>query len=377
MQQSPVIFSEKLAVNGKVIAIAELNATKSLNALSLPMILLLTEQLNHWQCNDNVAVVLLKGAGDKAFCAGGDVVSLYHHFKNQSFPINDEKIVSSEAVDFFQQEYQLDQLIHDYKKPILVWADGYVMGGGVGLMAGASHRVTTEKTLMAMPEVTIGLYPDVGASWFLNKMPDNIGLFLGLTGAMFNGVDAQYLGLADYLINSNAMDDIVEQLLKTNWNRDSQNHKLLNNILSPLAIAEKNQPESLIVKHRVIIAGLTKADNVFEIYQNIIDCDLSVDNKELLDSQWLEQAQKKIKNGSPLSCALIYQQLKQSENYTLAQCFKSELNLSLRCCQQKEFSEGVRALLVDKDRNPQWRYKNINDIDHKIIEWFFVPLSIK
>ncbi|MFT6902486.1 MAG: enoyl-CoA hydratase/carnithine racemase [Colwellia sp.] len=377
MQQSPVIFSEKLAVNGKVIAIAELNATKSLNALSLPMILLLTEQLNYWQCNENVAVVILKGAGDKAFCAGGDVVSLYHHFKNQSFPINDETIVSSEAVDFFQQEYQLDQLIHDYKKPILAWADGYVMGGGVGLMAGASHRVTTEKTLMAMPEVTIGLYPDVGASWFLNKMPDNIGLFLGLTGAMFNGVDAQYLGLADYLINSNAMDDIVEQLLKTNWNRDSQNHKLLNNILSPLAIAEKNQPESLIVKHRVIIAGLTKADNVFEIYQNIIDCDLSVDNKELLDSQWLEQAQKKIKNGSPLSCALIYQQLKQSENYTLAQCFKSELNLSLRCCQQKEFSEGVRALLVDKDRNPQWRYKKINDIDDKIIEWFFVPLSIK
>jgi enoyl-CoA hydratase/carnithine racemase len=377
MQQSPVIFSEKLAVNGKVIAIAELNATKSLNALSLPMILLLTEQLNYWQCNENVAVVILKGAGDKAFCAGGDVVSLYHHFKNQSFPINDETIVSSEAVDFFQQEYQLDQLIHDYKKPILAWADGYVMGGGVGLMAGASHRVTTEKTLMAMPEVTIGLYPDVGASWFLNKMPDNIGLFLGLTGAMFNGVDAQYLGLADYLINSNAMDDIVEQLLKTNWNRDSQNHKLLNNILSPLAIAEKNQPESLIVNHRVIIAGLTKADNVFEIYQNIIDCDLSGDNEELLDSQWLEQAQKKIKNGSPLSCALIYQQLKQSENYTLAQCFKSELNLSLRCCQQKEFSEGVRALLVDKDRNPQWRYKKINDIDDKIIEWFFVPLSIK
>ncbi|MBA6233136.1 MULTISPECIES: enoyl-CoA hydratase/isomerase family protein [unclassified Colwellia] len=377
MQQSPVIFSEQLAVNGKVIAIAELNATKALNALSLPMILLLTQQLNRWQSNDSIAVVILKGAGDKAFCAGGDVVSLYHHFKNESFPINDEKIVASKAIDFFQQEYQLDQLIHDYTKPILAWADGYVMGGGVGLMAGASHRVSTEKTLMAMPEVTIGLYPDVGASWFLNKMPDNIGLFLGLTGAMFNGVDAQYLGLADYLINSNTIDDIVEQLLKTNWNRDSQNHKLLNNILSPLAIAEKNQPESLIVKHRVIIAELTKADNVFEIYQNIIDCDLSGDNEELFDSQWLEQAQKKIQNGSPLSCALIYQQLKQSENYTLAQCFKSELNLSLRCCQQKEFSEGVRALLVDKDRNPQWRYKNINDIDDKIIEWFFVPLSIK
>lgn len=375
MQQSPVNFSEIKTSNGKIIAIAELNAPKSLNALSLPMILLLTEQLNRWQSNDDIAVILLKGAGDKAFCAGGDVVSLYHHLKSESFPISDETIVSSKALEFFQHEYQLDQLIHAYKKPILAWTSGYVMGGGIGLMAGASHRVSTEKTLMAMPEVTIGLYPDVGASWFLNKMPNNIGLFLGLTGAMFNGVDAKLLGLADYLIASDKLDEIVKKLIETTWEGKDKNHQLLNETLAELKIKEKEQPESLIVRHQAVIAELTKSDNITKIHQAILDCDLSDSNKQIIEDKWLQKAKQKMQNGSPLSCALIYQQLKRCENYTLAQCFESELNLSLRCCQQREFSEGVRALLVDKDKNPQWRYDNINDIDHKEVEWFFKPLT--
>ncbi|NQZ89970.1 MAG: enoyl-CoA hydratase/isomerase family protein [Colwellia sp.] len=376
MQQSPVNFSEKITANGKIIAIAELNAPKSLNALSLPMILLLTEQLIHWQSNDDIAVVLLKGAGDKAFCAGGDVVSLYHHLKSESFPISDETIVASKALEFFQHEYQLDQLIHAYKKPILAWTNGYVMGGGIGLMAGASHRVSTEKTLMAMPEVTIGLYPDVGASWFLNKMPDNIGLFLGLTGAMFNGVDAKLLGLTDYLIASDKLDEIANKLLHICWGSEGENHQLLNETLAALKIKEAEQPESLIVRHQAVIAELTKSDNITEIHQAILDCDLNGSNKQIIDDKWLQKAQQKMQNGSALSCALIFEQLKRCENYTLAQCFESELNLSLRCCQQNEFSEGVRALLVDKDKNPQWRYDNINDIDHNEVEWFFKPIPI-
>jgi len=374
MQESPVNFVEKKTAYGKIIAIAELNAPKSLNALSLPMIILLTDQLNQWQSNDDIAVILLKGAGDKAFCAGGDVVSLYHHLKTESFPISDETIVSSKALEFFKHEYQLDQLIHACKKPILAWTSGYVMGGGIGLMAGASHRVSTEKTLMAMPEVTIGLYPDVGASWFLNKMPNNIGLFLGLTGAMFNGVDAKLLGLADYLIASEQLDKIVKKLIETNWEGEDKNHQLLNEMLTELKIKEKEQPESLIVRHQKVIVELTKSDNITEIHQAILNCDLSGCNKKIIDDKWLQKAQQKMQNGSPLSCALIFEQLKRCKDYTLAQCFISELNLSLRCCQQSEFSEGVRALLVDKDKNPQWRYNNINDINHKEIEWFFDPL---
>jgi enoyl-CoA hydratase/carnithine racemase len=243
-------------------------------------------------------------------------------------------------------------------------------------MAGASHKVSTEKTLMAMPEVTIGLYPDVGASWFLNRMSHNIGLFLGLTGSMFNGVDAKLLGLADYLIASDKLDVIEKKLIDTHWEDENNNHRLLNDTLAELSIKGNEQPESLIVKHQTVIAELTKSDNIAEIYRAILDCDLSAFNEKKTDDKWLQQAQKKMQNGSLLSCVLIYQQLKRSKEYTLAQCFESELNLSLRCCQQTEFSEGVRALLVDKDKSPQWRYSNINDIDHKIIEWFFKPLTI-
>jgi enoyl-CoA hydratase/carnithine racemase len=379
MQQPVVNFSETSAQNGKVIATAELNIPKSLNALSLPMIDMLSEQLITWQKNDDVAVVVLKGAGEKAFCVGGDVVSLYHHLKNENFPVSDEKIKSSKAVDFFESEYQLDQLIHAYPKPILVWANGYVMGGGVGLMAGASHRISTEKTLMAMPEVTIGLYPDVGASWFLNKMPNNIGMFLGLTGAMFNGVDAQQLGLADYLINSEQYNNIQEKLVTINWQTNVDDHQLLDEMLTKFIIAKEKQPETLIVKHQTVIAEMTNFDNIAEIYQVILNAKIGSAEIESADEndisyKWLKQAQQKISAGSLLSIAIIYQQLQRSKTLTLKQCFESELNLSLRCCQQNEFSEGVRALLVDKDKTPQWRYKNINDIDNKLLEWFFKPL---
>jgi len=376
MQDSPVNFFEKSTVNGKIIAIAELNAAKSLNALSLPMILLLIEQLNIWQSNDAIAIVILKGAGEKAFCAGGDVVSLYHHLKTESYPINDERIRSSQAVDFFKREYHLDQLIHAYTKPILAWTNGYVMGGGVGLMAGASHRVSTEKTLMAMPEVTIGLYPDVGSSWFLNKMPNNIGLFLGLTGAMFNGVDARELGLADHLVNSENYNDIQEKLLNINWQTEIQNNKLLDDVLTEYAINAEKQPDSLVIKHSAAISNLAKFDNINDIYQALISDEFITHLVSENDNRWLFHTQQKLLNGSPLSVAIIYQQLKRSQSYTLAQCFESELNLSLRCCQQTEFSEGVRALLVDKDKKPQWRFKSINDIDEQTIEWFFKPLHL-
>ena len=259
------------------------------------------------------------------------------------------------------------------------------MGGGVGLMAGASHRVVSEKTLMAMPEVTIGLYPDVGASWFLNKMPSNIGLFLGLTGTMFNGVDAMQLDLADHLINSERYKSLEERLMSVVWQDYSHspkfnkknNHQLLSELLNEFAMKKESQPETLIINHQKRIAEITNFDNIAEIYQAIVGATIENDSNSVVDIEWLKQAQQKILNGSLLSIVLIYQQLQRSKSSTLKQCFDSELNLSLRCCQQSEFSEGVRALLVDKDKRPQWRYTDINDIDNKVVDWFFSPLNIE
>jgi enoyl-CoA hydratase/carnithine racemase len=383
---SSVIFSEIETKTNKRIALAELNAPQSLNALNMSMFELLHKQLLEWQRNDEIAMVILQGAGDKAFCAGGDVVSLYHALKterenstdNQSSTvqeiaktiINDQTIINSFGYDFFALEYQVDQLIHEFTKPILVWGDGYIMGGGIGLFAGASHKVVTEKTLLAMPEVTIGLYPDVGASWFLNKVSNNTGLFLGMTGAIFNAVDALNIGLANVAIKSSVKSDVISSLSNVQWQTNNENYELLDKALNKFVQQSEQAFASMtsnVVEHQAIIKQLTNFDNGADIYQAILALDT--------ESDWLQRSQAKLKKGSPLSALIIYQQLLLSKDLTLEQCFASELNLSLRCCQYPEFSEGVRALLVDKDKSPRWQYENINDIPAERLAWFFTPVE--
>lgn len=383
---SPVIFSEIKTKTEKRIALAELNAPQSLNALNMSMFELLHKQLLEWQSNDEIAMVILQGSGDKAFCAGGDVVSLYHALKierenitdSQSSTvqetaetiIDDQTIINSFGYDFFALEYQVDQLIHEFTKPILVWGDGYIMGGGIGLFAGASHKVVTEKTLLAMPEVTIGLYPDVGASWFLNKVSNNTGLFLGITGAIFNAVDALNICLANVAIKSSVKSEVISSLSNVQWQTNHENYELLDKALNKFVQQSEQAFASItsnVVEHQAIIKQLTNFDNGADIYQAILALDT--------ESDWLQRAQAKLRKGSPLSALIIYQQLLISKDFTLEQCFASELNLSLRCCQYPEFSEGVRALLVDKDKSPRWQYENINDIPAERLAWFFAPVE--
>jgi enoyl-CoA hydratase/carnithine racemase len=347
---------------------------------------LLHKQLLEWQSNDEIAMVILQGSGDKAFCAGGDVVSLYHALKierenitdSQSSTvqetaetiIDDQTIINSFGYDFFALEYQVDQLIHEFTKPILVWGDGYIMGGGIGLFAGASHKVVTEKTLLAMPEVTIGLYPDVGASWFLNKVSNNTGLFLGITGAIFNAVDALNIGLANVAIKSSVKSEVISSLSNVQWQTNHENYELLDKALNKFVQQSEQAFASMtsnVLEHQAIIKQLTNFDNGADIYQAILALDT--------ESDWLQRAQAKLRKGSPLSALIIYQQLLISKDFTLEQCFASELNLSLRCCQYPEFSEGVRALLVDKDKSPRWQYENINDIPAERLAWFFAPVE--
>ena len=369
----PVILTEQILENGVKVAFATLNAPKSLNALSLPMIDILLLQLKIWLADDAVAVIVFQGAGDKAFCAGGDVVSVYHdllakHQINGRNTLNDDEIASCLGVEFFIKEYQLDQLIHHASKPILMLADGYVMGGGIGLVAGASHRIVTEKTVMAMPEITIGLYPDVGASWFLNQMPKGVGLFLGLTGMTFNGSDAKRLKMADYSIDSDLIPSLIDSLLMLELTtNESTNHQLVSDLISRVSAKSEMQSIGQIDREITRIQSVTAYDNVVDIYHAIVD--------EETSSDWFNKAQKKLSHGSPLSAHIIYQQLRNCQALTLSECFEQEFNLSIRCCQFSEFTEGVRALLVDKDKQPNWLYKNIESVDKQQAAWFFTTFE--
>ncbi|MCO4798798.1 MAG: enoyl-CoA hydratase/isomerase family protein [Colwelliaceae bacterium] len=374
MTEPLVLFKEQPLDNDLKAAFATLNSSKSLNALSLPMIDLLLPQLRLWLANNEVAFIVLQGIGDKAFCAGGDVVSIYHdlakkHQCNANKTLSDSEIEQSLGVDFFTKEYQLDQVIHNATKPILVWADGYVMGGGIGLVAGASHRAATEKTVMAMPEVTIGLYPDVGASWFLNQMPKGVGLFLGLTGMSFNGYDAKNLALIDNIVLSNEIESLNSQLLSIKWSKkEKDNHQLLSDFLDKNEISNQQKINNTLIDINLeTIKRVTVFDNIIDIYNAIIN--------EESDDEWFIKAQRKLKHGSPLSAHLIFHQLKLCQDLSLTECFQREFNLSKRCCQFSEFVEGVRALLVDKDNEPVWAYKSIEKVDNEKVKWFFTDFD--
>jgi len=375
---SVVTFKElSCRINGcnthKKIGVAELNNPKALNALNLDMIRMLHTQMQSWESDENISVVFLQSSSDKSFCAGGDIVSLYNDIKNEGHnlaPLNDKKISQSLSSDFLKEEYALDFYLHKYSKPLIVWGNGFVIGGGLGLFAGCSHRIVTENTLMAMPEVAIGLYPEVGASWFLNKMPDNLGAFLAITGSFFNAGDAKYLGLSNLSIQHIYKEEVINTLCEVDWGDKASSYTNVDevlNVFDSLSLASKQIPKSSIEENHLIINRLMALDNIDEISEAIL-------NTQFQDV-WLQNAQNKLQKASVLSVLIAYKQLKLTVRYSKAECFEAELNLSRRCCQHRELEEGIRAQLIDKDKRPQWTYKNFKDIEPTLISWFFSPIS--
>lgn len=344
-----VVFEEIDTVSGKKIGLARLNSEKSLNALSLDMILLLTPQLQAWQADDAIACVWLEGAGEKAFCAGGDIVAMYHAMA----AMPEEPV--QEVVDFFHAEYRLDYLIQTYQKPLLVWGDGFVMGGGMGLMNGASHRVVTERSRLAMPEVSIGLYPDVGATYFLSKMPDNMGLFLGLTAAQVNAADALYLGMADFAIASDMRDNTLQALTNASWSDDVElNLATLSDTLLQRKLSDDKMPSADLYDRRELISKLMTGEDI----QTVAAQFLAYES----DDKLLSRGQATLANGCPLTAHIVWQQLQFGGELSLADAFRLELTLSVNCAAKGDFREGVRALLIDKDRNPKWSHNGIADV---------------
>lgn len=333
----PVVLFETLpAANGRHIAIATLNAEKSLNSLSLAMVDLLGPQLAQWESDASIACVVLRGQGAKAFCAGGDVVQLYRSACAQD----------GVAAQFFEREYRLDHQIHVYGKPLIVWGNGIVMGGGLGLMSGASHRVVTESSRIAMPEVTIGLYPDVGGTWFLNRTPGRTGLFLALTGASINAADALFIGLADRFIAHEKYSAVIDALAATAWSADAAKHAgQVSHVLRDCEQASRELlPESPVRTHFDLINRLCDGDDIDGIVANILAWSG--------DDKWLQKAVKTLATGCPTTIHLVDQQFKRGRNLSLREAFELELILSINCMRFGNFREGVRALLIDKDNQP-------------------------
>jgi enoyl-CoA hydratase/carnithine racemase len=344
---SPVLFGTLTADNGRRMGMITLNAEKTLNALSLDMIDLLAAQLDTWSTDESIAIIIMQAAGDKAFCAGGDLQNLYQSMlKHHASAEKDDIRANAYACDFFNREYRLDYFIHTYPKPILCWGHGIVMGGGIGLMAGASHRVVTEKSRLAMPEITIGLFPDVGGSYFLNRMPGKLGLFLALTGVMLNPTDAKFAQLADYAIAQIDKAQVLDELLSQSWGTTpDENSQLLDSVLRRAEMTLEIVKGPLQV-HFDAINVLCNQDDLAQIAQAI----MALDPEEA----WLIKAVASLKTGSPSSAHLAHLLLNQAVNLPLADVLRLEYIAALHCAARPDFAEGIRALLIDKDQKPNW-----------------------
>jgi enoyl-CoA hydratase/carnithine racemase len=354
MTDSIVLFEEIQTAQSQRFGHATLNAPASLNSLSLDMVRLLTPQLRAWAADAGIAGVLLDGAGEKSFCAGGDLRQLYQTLRECGAKRN------AYAERFFGEEYELDHLIHSYPKPFLVWGHGIVMGGGVGLMSGASHRVVTAQSRVAMPEISIGLYPDVGGSWFLRRMPGRVGIFLALTGAPLNAADAIFCGLADVMVPHEHKAALLTAIAAAPWRGEAQADRAALSRLLAQAAEGAVLPASKLREHFDQINALVAGDDLLDI-ANRLRALHSAD-------PWLQTAAKTFAKGAPSTAALSFALWQRVHRMSLAEVFRLEYRASLGCCAHHDFAEGIRALLIDKDRNPKWQPATLEEITPAFVE---------
>lgn len=350
MSEPNLIFDEPEAANGKRLGRVTLNNTGAFNALTLDMLEPLYKQLTAWDADTDIACIVIDANGDKAFCAGGNIVQLYNGMTGQGDP--------DYPARFFTLEYRLCHAVHMLATPCLAWGHGLVMGGGMGMFCGASHRVVTSASKLAMPEITIGLFPDCGATWLFNRMPPRLGLFLALTGAPLSARDALIAGLADRALAHAAKDDVLAALCRLDdW---SQPHTAVDRVLRHLS---QERPATLgdsrILDHAVAIREATDAATLAGIVSGIRRLGQS-DNGT--GDEWLAEAAANLDGGCPVSAHLIHRQLGSGRYLSLKQCVLRELKVALQCCRHPDFAEGVRALLVDKDRQPHWHFESVSDV---------------
>ncbi|XP_076295788.1 3-hydroxyisobutyryl-CoA hydrolase [Lasioglossum baleicum] len=327
--------------------IITLNRPKALNALNLSMVKKIYPTLKKWETSKKL--VIIEGAGEKAFCAGGDVKSIVLGVKENNKELGET---------FFKEEYMLDHLIGTYKIPYVALINGITMGGGVGLSVHGKYRVATEKTLFAMPETAIGLFPDVGGSYFLPRLNGKLGLYLGLTGERLKGMDVLLAGIATHFVASESISELKQDLLTT----DSPD---VTTILNKYQLKNLDKPFALAAYMNQINKCFS-APSVEEIIKRL----------EEEKSEWAEKTVKTLLKMSPTSLKVTMKAIQKGSTLNLADCLKMEYRLACNygLCQTKDFSEGVRALLLDKDQNAKWNPKTLSEVSDTYVNQQFANL---
>ncbi|NKD76402.1 enoyl-CoA hydratase/isomerase family protein [Haematospirillum sp. H1815] len=354
-----VCISEIHAVSDEVVFSARnglglvlLNRPEALNALSLGQIILLTQQLQVWMHDDTIKAVLIEGAGDRAFCAGGDIRAMADAGRRGD---------SVALQQFFSSEYRLNRLIKIYPKPFLAFMDGITMGGGVGLSVHGTRRIATERTVFAMPETGIGLFPDVGGTFFLPRMPGQTGLYLALTGARMTAADTVFTGAATHFMPSNRRDNFLDALACALEGCDvARALDAVDGVLGQFSEDAGPVPlQALQEEIRRCFSGASVA---------MILKDLAAEG-----TRWACQQREELLRKSPLSLLVTFNQMQRGAELGFDAAMALEYRLAPRMALGHDFLEGVRAALIDKDRNPVWVPENIDSISPAEVEAYFRP----
>lgn len=337
------------------LGVITLNRPRALNALSLEMIGILDPLLRRWATDPAIRAVVVRGAGDRAFCAGGDLHTLYEAGAKAS-----AMVAEHPERDFFRREYVLNWRIHHFPKPYIALIDGVVMGGGIGLSVHGSHRVATERTLFAMPECGIGLFPDVGGGWFLAHCPGEVGVYLGLTGYRGKAPDALYAGIATHYLPTAALEAVVDDLAAADWQDDASV------VVDRILAAHEDDPGA---------APLAAARPAIDRHFAFDRVEAILDSLAIADDDWAATARTDILRGSPTSLKVTLRQLRLCRDLDYDTCVTVEYRLSQACLAGHDLFEGIRAVVVDKDRTPRWRPAELAAVDDATVDRYFAPLG--
>ena len=328
-----------------------LNRPKALNALTRDMCVTIKKQLDEWAMDDSVGAVIIEGEGDRSFCAGGDVLKVAQAAKDGD----------NEGRLFFRDEYRMNAAIFHFPKPYVALLDGITMGGGVGISIHGRYRVTTERTMFAMPETNLGLIPDVGGSYFLPRLPGKLGLYLALTGYRARAADCLYTNIATHYVPSEALTEMKARLVEAPLPMGPAEVGV---ILDDFSAKREEQAPLAAIRQQI--------DTHFshESVGAIIDSLMAGSN------EWERETYKDLLTKSPTSLELSFEAHRRGASLTLDQCLQMEYRIVNRILEMDpDFLEGVRAILIDKDRNPVWSPARLADIDHDAIAAHFDDLG--
>jgi len=330
--------------------IIRLNRPKTINAVTLEMFRDVDKALDMFEADPDVAVILLEGAGERGLCAGGDIRALYEN----------SKVNGDLGKILWREEYILNARIAKFPKPYVAFMDGIVMGGGVGLSAHSSHRVVTERTKLAMPEVGLGFFPDVGGTWLLSHAPGEVGTYFGLTGQTMNGPDAIYARFADAVVPSSKLGALREVLTKTRPGATSAEVKIL---IDGFATGETSGPVAAIEPKIDAWFGHDRMEDIV--------ASLRRDGSELAQSTL-----KTLNEKSPRGMVVTLKLLRLARGASsLEQCLVREYRAALEVFKSDDFREGVRAAVIDKDRNPKWSPAGIEDVTPEMVAPYFAEIG--